>query len=39
VPIGPEDAIAYTNSYWRFASAPGRRGTVVPTAEVDFAAV
>ncbi|RBY89369.1 isochorismatase family protein [Blastococcus sp. TF02A-30] len=39
VPIGPEDAIAYTNSYWRFASAPGRTGTVVPTAEVDFSVV
>ncbi|MCZ2857776.1 isochorismatase family protein [Blastococcus sp. VKM Ac-2987] len=38
VPIGPDQAIAYTNAYWGFASAPGRRGTVTPTAEVDFAA-
>ena len=38
LPIGPEDAIAYTNLYWSFSSAPGRRGTVVPTSDVDFAA-
>jgi nicotinamidase-related amidase len=37
-PIGPQDAIAYTNLYWSFSSAPGRRGTTVPTAEVDFGA-
>ena len=37
-PIGPEDAIAYTNLYWSFSNAPGRRGAAVPTAEVDFAA-
>ncbi|MGY2082823.1 isochorismatase family protein [Blastococcus sp. SYSU DS0539] len=36
VPIGPDQAIAYTNAYWGFASAPGRRGSVTPTAEVDF---
>jgi nicotinamidase-related amidase len=35
-PIGPADAIAYTNMYWRFADAPGRTGGTVPTAEVDF---
>ncbi|RZU30511.1 cysteine hydrolase family protein [Blastococcus saxobsidens] len=39
VPIGPAEAIAYTNSYWGFASAPGRTGSVVPTAEVDFSGV
>lgn len=32
----PEDVIAHTNLYWSFQSAPGRRGEVVPTAEVDF---
>ena len=35
-PIGPDDAIAYTNLYWRFSDAPGRSGAVVPTAEIDF---
>jgi nicotinamidase-related amidase len=35
-PVAPEDSIAYTNTYWSWASAPGRRGEVVPTAEVDF---
>ncbi|MGY1914399.1 isochorismatase family protein [Blastococcus sp. SYSU DS0973] len=39
VPIGPDQAIAYTNAYWGFASAPGRRGSVTPTAEVDFSGV
>lgn len=37
-PIGPAEAIAYTNLYWRFSEAPGRRGGIVPTAEVDFTA-
>ncbi len=36
MPIGPEDAIAYTNTYWRFSQAKGRRGSTAPTAEVDF---
>lgn len=35
-PIGPDQAIAYTNLYWGFSAAPGRRGGTVPTAEVDF---
>ncbi len=35
-PIGPADAIAYTNLYWRFSDAPGRAGSVVDTSEVDF---
>jgi isochorismate hydrolase len=37
-PVSPEQSIAYTNMYWSWANAPGRKGTVVPTAEVDFAA-
>ena len=36
-PATPEQSIAYTNAYWTFASAPGRRGTVTPAADVDFA--
>ena len=35
-PVTPEQSIAYTNTYWSWASAPGRTGTVAPTAEVDF---
>lgn len=38
VPIGPAEAIAYTNAYWQFAAAPGRTGTVAAAAEVDFSA-
>ena len=37
-PVAPEQAIGYTNLYWRFSAAPGRRGGTVPTADVDFAA-
>jgi nicotinamidase-related amidase len=37
-PVSPEESIAYTNTYWSWASAPGRTGSVVPAAEVDFAA-
>ncbi|QGN57471.1 isochorismatase family protein [Nostocoides sp. HKS02] len=36
-PVTPEQSIAYTNTYWSWASAPGRKGTVTPSAEVDFA--
>jgi nicotinamidase-related amidase len=36
-PVTPEQSIEYTNMYWSWASAPGRAGRVVPTAEVDFA--
>ena len=36
-PVGPDQAIAYTNLYWKFSSAPGRKGGTVPTTEVDFA--
>jgi nicotinamidase-related amidase len=35
-PVGPDQAIAYTNLYWNFSSAPGRKGGTVPTTEVDF---
>ncbi len=35
-PIGPEDAIAYTNLYWSFSNAPGRSGNTEPTADIDF---
>jgi nicotinamidase-related amidase len=33
----PEQVIAHTNLYWRWQSAPGRRGGTVDTAEVSFA--
>ncbi len=33
---GPELVIAHTNLYWQEASAPGRRGDVVSTGEVEF---
>lgn len=36
-PIGPAEAIAYTNLYWRFSDAPGRSGSVEPTADITFA--
>ncbi len=35
-PIGPREAIEYTNLYWRFSDAPGRKGATVPTADIDF---
>lgn len=34
----PGLVIAHTNLYWSWAQAPGRRGDVVPAADVDFAA-
>ena len=37
-PISPDQAIAYTNMYWKWANAPGRSGGTVPTADVDFSA-
>jgi nicotinamidase-related amidase len=37
-PVAPEQSIAYTNAYWQWASAPGRKGSVAPTAEIDFSA-
>lgn len=37
-PIGPEDAIAYTNLYWGFSNAPGRSGSTMAAADVEFAA-
>ena len=35
-PIGPDQAIAYTNLYWSFSNAPGRTGTTLPSAEISF---
>jgi nicotinamidase-related amidase len=32
----PEQVIAHTNLYWKWQSAPGRRGGTVDTAEVSF---
>lgn len=34
---GPEQVIAHTNLYWSWSEAPGRKGDVVPTADVEFA--
>ena len=34
----PDKVIAHTNLYWRYQTAPGRRGGTVNTADVDFAA-
>ena len=35
-PFAPDQAIAYTNMYWNWSNAPGRKGGTIPTAEVDF---
>ncbi len=35
-PVGPGEAIEYTNLYWSFSNAPGRAGSAIPTAEIDF---
>jgi len=32
----PDKVIAHTNLYWEYQDAPGRRGGVVPTADVAF---
>ena len=32
----PDQVIAHTNMYWKFQSAPGRRGGTVTTGEVSF---
>lgn len=37
-PVSPEESIAYTNTYWGWAAAPGRTAGVTPTAEVEFRA-
>ncbi len=37
-PFAPDQAIAYTNMYWKWSEAPGRKGGTTPTAEVDFSA-
>ncbi len=36
-PIGPAEAIAYTNLYWQHSSAPGRTADTVKAADVNFA--
>ena len=36
MPIGPEQSIAYTNTYWSYTAAPGRTGAVTTAAELDF---
>jgi nicotinamidase-related amidase len=38
-PVTPEQSIAYTNAYWSWAAAPGCKGSMAPTEEVDFSAV
>ena len=38
-PVTPEQSIAYTNAYWSWAAAPGRKGRVMATVEADFSAV
>jgi nicotinamidase-related amidase len=35
-PMGPEDAVAYTNLYWSFSRTHEAAGDVKPTAEVAF---
>lgn len=35
-PLNAEQVIAHTNLYWKYQSAPGRTGGVVPSAEVAF---
>lgn len=35
-PISPEQAIAYTNLYWKFSSAPGRQCATANTTDVQF---
>jgi hypothetical protein len=32
----PEQVIAHTNLYWKYQTAPGRKGGTVDTAEVEF---
>ena len=38
LPFNAEQVIAFTNSYWDEAAAPGRVGGTVLTADVDFTA-
>jgi nicotinamidase-related amidase len=37
-PLNAAQVIAHTNLYWDDTAAPGRTGSVVPTAQVDFLA-
>jgi nicotinamidase-related amidase len=32
----PEQVVAHTNMYWKYQSAPGRKGGAVPTSDVTF---
>jgi hypothetical protein len=32
----PDQVIAHTNLYWKWQSAPGKEGGVVPTADLTF---
>ena len=36
LPLNAEQVIAHTNMYWSDSAAPGRAGSTVPTADVDF---
>ena len=36
-PLAPDQAIAYTNMYWNWTEAPGRKGGTTQTSEVEFA--
>ncbi len=36
-PLNAEQVIAHTNLYWADSAAPGRRGSAVATADVEFA--
>lgn len=33
---GPEQVIAHTNLYWSWSQAPGRKGEVLPSADITF---
>ncbi|PWJ24258.1 nicotinamidase-related amidase [Branchiibius hedensis] len=35
-PIGPKEAIEYTNLYWSFSKTPDATGSVVAAADLDF---
>lgn len=36
LPLNAEQVIAHTNMYWSDSAAPGRSGSTVPTADLDF---
>lgn len=35
-PLNAEQVIAHTNLYWNYSSAPGRSGSAISTADIDF---